>query len=76
MSAQSQSQKILLSEQPPDQPLVIQGPFEVYLREQVVTYFILYGKTRPDYVDDTDLDGKYIIIMYSCIIPSESTIIG
>ncbi|XP_026724950.1 evolutionarily conserved signaling intermediate in Toll pathway, mitochondrial [Trichoplusia ni] len=56
ISAQSESQKILLSEQPADEPLVVRGPFNVYLRDQVVTYFMLLGKTRPELKDDTDDD--------------------
>ncbi|XP_032523810.1 evolutionarily conserved signaling intermediate in Toll pathway, mitochondrial [Danaus plexippus] len=54
--AQSRIQKVLLAEQPPDIPLVIKGPFNIYLRDQVVTYFLLLGKTRPEYEDNTDTD--------------------
>lgn len=56
VSAQSDSQKILLSEQPTDDPLVVKGPFNVYLKEQVVNYFLLIGKTRPEPKDDSDPD--------------------
>lgn len=58
MSAQSEIQKVLLEEQPPEEPLVIKGPFDVYLRDQVVTYFTLLGKTRQEVEDDKDPDGK------------------
>lgn len=60
VSAQSEAQKILLAEQPTDDPLVVKGPFNVYLREQVVSYFLLIGKTRPEIKDDTDPDGNYL----------------
>lgn len=56
VSAQSPVQKKLLSEQPPDEPLVIKGPYNVYLKEQAVTYFTLLGKIRPDFIDNTDTD--------------------
>ncbi|KOB76834.1 Ecsit (Evolutionarily conserved signaling intermediate in toll pathways) [Operophtera brumata] len=56
VSAQSPAQRILLSQQPPNEPLVIRGPYEVYLKDQIVTYFILFGKTRPEFTDDSDLD--------------------
>ncbi|CAH2106350.1 unnamed protein product [Euphydryas editha] len=56
VSAQSRVQQVLLSEQPIDEPLTIKGPFNIYLNDQVVTYFILLGKIRPEYKDDTDLD--------------------
>lgn len=56
VSAQSVAQKILLAEQPTDVPLVVKGPFNVYLREQVVSYFLLIGKTRPEIIDNTDPD--------------------
>lgn len=71
VSAQSAAQKILLAEQPTDEPLVVKGPFDVYLRDQVVSYFILYGKTRPELKDDSDPDGKYnkfSISMYNSVI--------
>ncbi|KAL0841300.1 hypothetical protein ABMA28_015015 [Loxostege sticticalis] len=56
VSAQSEIQKVLLEEQPPEEPLVIKGPFDVYLRDQVVTYFTLLGKTRQEVEDDKDPD--------------------
>ncbi|KAJ0177254.1 hypothetical protein K1T71_007263 [Dendrolimus kikuchii] len=56
VSAQSPIQKVLLSEQPPEDPLVVKGPFQVYLREQIVSYFLLLGKTRPEPKDETDVD--------------------
>ncbi|XP_030020502.2 evolutionarily conserved signaling intermediate in Toll pathway, mitochondrial [Manduca sexta] len=56
VSAQSEAQKILLSEQPIDEPLVVRGPYDVYLRDQIVTYFLLLGKTRADPKDDRDPD--------------------
>ncbi|XP_045497044.1 evolutionarily conserved signaling intermediate in Toll pathway, mitochondrial [Colias croceus] len=56
VSAQSSTQQVLLSEQPLEEPLVIKGPYTVYLRDQTVTYFTLLGKIRPDHQDDTDLD--------------------
>ncbi|KPI92983.1 PREDICTED: evolutionarily conserved signaling intermediate in Toll pathway, mitochondrial [Papilio xuthus] len=56
VSAQSRMQQVLLEEQPPDEPLAIKGPYSVYLRDQVVTYFILLGKIRPEHKDDKDLD--------------------
>ncbi|XP_028027108.1 evolutionarily conserved signaling intermediate in Toll pathway, mitochondrial [Bombyx mandarina] len=56
VSAQSETQKILLAEQPPEEPLVVRGPYEVYLKEQVVTYFTLLGKVRPEHKDDSDQD--------------------
>uniref|UniRef100_A0A2A4JHG0 Evolutionarily conserved signaling intermediate in Toll pathway, mitochondrial n=1 Tax=Heliothis virescens TaxID=7102 RepID=A0A2A4JHG0_HELVI len=56
VSAQSDAQKILLSEQPSDDPLIVKGPFNVYLREQVVNYFLLIGKTRPEVKDNSDPD--------------------
>ncbi|XP_034830641.1 evolutionarily conserved signaling intermediate in Toll pathway, mitochondrial [Maniola hyperantus] len=56
VSAQSRTQQVLLAEQPQNEPLVIKGPFNVYLRDQVVAYFILLGKTRPDYKDESDTD--------------------
>lgn len=60
--AQSRIQKVLLAEQPPDIPLVIKGPFNIYLRDQVVTYFLLLGKTRPEYEDNTDTDGIFSLL--------------
>nr|CAB3515614.1 unnamed protein product [Spodoptera littoralis] len=56
VSAQSEAQKILLADQPTDDPLVVKGPFNIYLREQVVNYFLLIGKTRPEIKDNTDPD--------------------
>lgn len=56
VSAQSEAQKILLAEQPTDDPLVVKGPFNIYLREQVVNYFLLIGKIRPEIKDSTDPD--------------------
>lgn len=61
VSAQSEAQKILLSEQPTDEPLVVKGPYNVYLREQVVNYFLLLGKIRPELQDDTDPDGNVLL---------------
>lgn len=60
VSSQSPAQKVLLAEQPLDEPLVIKGPYNVHLRDQVVTYFTLLGKIRPEQVDDTDPDGMII----------------
>lgn len=62
VSAQSDAQKVLLAEQPHEEPLTVRGPFIVYLRDQVVNYFILLGKIRPDYVDNKDPDGKILLI--------------
>lgn len=62
VSAQSDAQRVLLAEQPIDEPLTVRGPFVVYLRDQVVNYFLLYGKIRPDYVDNKDPDGKILCI--------------
>ncbi|XP_075973614.1 evolutionarily conserved signaling intermediate in Toll pathway, mitochondrial [Anticarsia gemmatalis] len=56
VSAQSEAQKILLADQPLDEPLVVKGPFDIYLKDQVVSYFMLIGKTRPEPKDDTDPD--------------------
>ncbi|CAH0397861.1 unnamed protein product [Chilo suppressalis] len=56
VSAQSRAQKVLLAEQPLDEPLVVKGPYNVYMRDQVVTYFTLIGKTRPEPTDDRDID--------------------
>ncbi|KAF9424096.1 hypothetical protein HW555_000805 [Spodoptera exigua] len=56
VSAQSETQKILLADQPTDDPLVVKGPFNIYLREQVVNYFLLIGKIRPEIKDNTDPD--------------------
>lgn len=56
VSAQSEAQKILLADQPTDDPLVVKGPFNIYLREQVVNYFLLIGKIRPEIKDNTDPD--------------------
>ncbi|XP_028162489.1 evolutionarily conserved signaling intermediate in Toll pathway, mitochondrial [Ostrinia furnacalis] len=56
VSGQSDSQKVLLEEQPPDEALVIKGPYQVYLRDQAVTYFTLLGKIREEIKDDTDPD--------------------
>ncbi|XP_026750188.1 evolutionarily conserved signaling intermediate in Toll pathway, mitochondrial [Galleria mellonella] len=56
VSAQSEAQKVLLAEQPVDDPLIVKGPYTVYLRDQTVTYFLLIGKTRPEFKDDTDPD--------------------
>lgn len=65
VSAQSRIQQVLLSEQPVNEPLVIKGPYNVYLRDNVVTYFTLLGKTRPEYKDDTDADGTLDIYSLS-----------
>lgn len=62
VSAQSEAQKILLAEQPTDEPLTVKGPFNVYLREQVVSYFLLVGKIRPEIKDNTDPDGMDIFL--------------
>lgn len=59
VSGQSRMQQVLLAEQPVDEPLTIKGPYNVYLRHHVVTYYTLLGKTRPEYIDDTDLDGMF-----------------
>ncbi|KAM3964390.1 evolutionarily conserved signaling intermediate in Toll pathway, mitochondrial-like, partial [Aphomia sociella] len=56
VSAQSDGQKLLLAEQPIDDPLVVKGPYTVYLKDQTVTYFLLIGKIRPEFKDDTDPD--------------------
>ncbi|XP_041977910.1 evolutionarily conserved signaling intermediate in Toll pathway, mitochondrial [Aricia agestis] len=56
VSAQSRAQQVLLTEQPTDDPLVIKGPYLVYLRDQTVSYFVLLGKIRPEVIDDKDLD--------------------
>lgn len=45
-------------EQPSDEPLTVKGPYIIYLKDQIVTYFLLLGKIRPEYQDDRDLDGK------------------
>lgn len=65
VNSQSAAQKILLAEQPPSEPLVVRGPYTVYLKDQVVTYFLLLGKTRPEPIDDTDPDGKIITFIPS-----------
>lgn len=72
VSAQSRSQQVLLEEQPLDEPLTIKGPYSVYLRDQVVTYFILFGKTRPEHKDDRDLDGEFDVILFKKIFQSFS----
>ncbi|XP_013200001.1 evolutionarily conserved signaling intermediate in Toll pathway, mitochondrial [Amyelois transitella] len=56
VSAQSGAQQVLLAEQPEDEPLVVKGPYMVYLRDQTVNYFLLIGKIRPEIKDDTDPD--------------------
>ncbi|XP_061713676.1 evolutionarily conserved signaling intermediate in Toll pathway, mitochondrial [Cydia pomonella] len=56
VSAQSDAQKILLAEQPEDEPLIVRGPYKVCIRDQFVTYFLLLGKIRPDVKDDSDPD--------------------
>ncbi|CAF4844999.1 unnamed protein product [Pieris macdunnoughi] len=56
VSGQSRIQKLLLAEQPIEEPLVIKGPYYVYLRDQSVTYFTLLGKIRPEPKDDIDWD--------------------
>ncbi|VVD00814.1 unnamed protein product [Leptidea sinapis] len=57
ISAQSRTQQVLLAEQPLSEPLIIKGPYNVYLRDQVVTYFTLLGKLRQEPKDDINLDG-------------------
>lgn len=54
---------MLLAEQPPEEPLVTRGPYNVYLKDQLVTYFLLFGKVREEHVDDTDIDGKHIKLL-------------
>ncbi|XP_053608129.1 evolutionarily conserved signaling intermediate in Toll pathway, mitochondrial [Plodia interpunctella] len=56
VSAQSGVQQVLLAEQPVDEPLVVKGPYIVYMRDQTVNYFLLIGKIRPEPKDDTDPD--------------------
>ncbi|CAG9093741.1 unnamed protein product [Plutella xylostella] len=56
VSAQSPSQRTLLAGQPPDEPLVVKGPYNVYLKDQVVTYFLLLGKIRTPPKDESDPD--------------------
>lgn len=58
VSAQSPQQQMLLQGQPAGEPLVIRGPYDVYLRDQIVTYFLLLGKIRTPPKDDQDTDGK------------------
>lgn len=58
---------MLLAEQPKEEPLVIKGPYNVYLRDQNVTYFTLLGKIRPEHKDNIDWDGMCLIIIYTCI---------
>ncbi|CAK1547224.1 unnamed protein product [Leptosia nina] len=56
VSGQSRLQQLLLAKQPIDEPLVIKGPYNVYLRDQNVTYFTLLGKIRDEEKDNTDWD--------------------
>ncbi|KAL4701904.1 hypothetical protein ACJJTC_013763 [Scirpophaga incertulas] len=56
VSGQSETQKSLLAEQNQKQPLVVKGPFDVYMRDQVVTYFTLIGEIRPEHKDNRDID--------------------
>lgn len=62
VSAQSPSQRTLLAGQPPDEPLVVKGPYNVYLKDQVVTYFLLLGKIRTPPKDESDPDGELFLL--------------
>lgn len=45
----------------------MKGPYDIYLRDQVVSYFMLIGKTRPEIKDNTDDDGKNNFILFKLI---------
>lgn len=56
VSAQSVTQKRLLSENSPDDPVFVEGAFTVFLKGFTINYFILRGKARPvvDNIEEAD----------------------
>lgn len=57
ISAQSISQKRLLSENNEKDPIFVEGPFKVWLKGNPINYFILRGQPRPFNDDFEDADN-------------------
>ncbi|KAK3866559.1 hypothetical protein Pcinc_027918 [Petrolisthes cinctipes] len=47
VSGQSLTQQKLVEELPVDQPIKVEGPFRIFLRDKLVGYFILRAEARP-----------------------------
>ncbi|CAG9774032.1 unnamed protein product [Ceutorhynchus assimilis] len=59
VSGQSATQKCLLSENDPKDPVFVEGPFSVFLHGNYIYYFTLRGKARPydnSYQDPDEVD--------------------
>ncbi|KAK8749243.1 hypothetical protein OTU49_015751 [Cherax quadricarinatus] len=59
VSGQSPTQQELLQNHPPEEPIKVEGPFRIFLRDQCVGYFILRAEAKPqpppvkrEYIDD------------------------
>ena len=57
VSAQSPIQKKLLNSRTKDNPIFVEGPFKIWLRNVSVNYFILRADNISKQVPDIDLDG-------------------
>lgn len=66
VSGISSDQSKLLEKHKITEPIRIEGPYLIWLRNKSISYFILRGETHldPSYLndDDEDIDGKRILI--------------
>ena len=61
VSGQSIHQRELLNKQSPEDPLKVEGPFRIYLREESVNYYTLKADYKaPPEVETIDTDGKHL----------------
>ncbi|KAL1494079.1 hypothetical protein ABEB36_009733 [Hypothenemus hampei] len=76
ISAQSATQKKLLSESDLKEPVFIEGPFTVFLRGNYINYFMLRGKPKPqdDSFEDPDKVENISVNFFSSKPPVKSIV--
>ncbi|KAJ8916863.1 hypothetical protein NQ315_005870 [Exocentrus adspersus] len=56
ISAQSKDQKRLLSEYSVEEPVFVEGSYNVWIKGNPINYFVLRGKAKPFIDEDIDID--------------------
>ncbi|XP_060523211.1 evolutionarily conserved signaling intermediate in Toll pathway, mitochondrial [Cylas formicarius] len=75
ISAQSKTQKRLLGENKPEDPVFVEGAFTVWIKGNPINYFILRGNARPvsDDLVDTDDVSKISTSVFNFSPPIQQT---
>lgn len=69
VSGQSSEQIELLKNNPRNLPIYIEGPFNIWIRNKSVSYFIMRGeKVQRNITKEDDIDGKLKKIIYTSIL--------